>query len=159
MMVITDWVTAVGTYNCNLAKYLAEIFTPLFSTEKQYMLKDTFDFVNKVSKIQSTEDQYSVIFDVELFSQTNIPTKETIDILLNRAFTDNTKYFNGMTRETVENLLIICAQESHFQFNKKFYDQIDVMAISWIIVRQRLHGRVREQTHGETQRARSTIIA
>ena len=69
-----------------------------------------------------------VSFDVEsLF--TNIPVKETIEIILNRAFKDNNEYFHDMNRATLERLLTICTQESHFQFNGKYYDQTDGMAM------------------------------
>jgi hypothetical protein len=66
-----------------------------------------------------------VSFDVEsLF--TNIPTTETINIILDRAFPNSeTLKFEGMKRETLKKLLIICTQESHFQFNGRCYEQID----------------------------------
>jgi hypothetical protein len=37
----------------------------------------------------------------------------------------NTKFFHGLTKEELEKLLIVCTQESHFQFNNEFFDQID----------------------------------
>lgn len=42
-------ISAWGTYNFKLARNLVEILTPLVDDE--YMLKDTFDFVNKVSNL------------------------------------------------------------------------------------------------------------
>ncbi len=69
-----------------------------------------------------------VSFDVEsLF--TNIPTQETINIILDRAYKDNATEYYGLKRETLENLLIICTQQSHFQFNGKYYDQTDGVAM------------------------------
>ena len=68
-----------------------------------------------------------VSFDVEsLF--TNIPTIETIEIILNRAF-KHSETFHQMNRDTLKKLLIICTQESHFQFNGNYYDQIDGVAM------------------------------
>ena len=119
-------ISAIGTYNYNLAKYLDEILKPLIS-DKSFIIKDTFDFVNRISKLISKEGEVMVSFDiVSLF--TNIPTLETIEIILNRAYTDN-DLFHGMDRETLKKLLIICTQESHFQFNGKFYDQKDGVAM------------------------------
>ena len=64
-------------------------------------------------------------FDVEsLF--TNIPTLETIEIILKKIYgKGNTKYFHGLTKEELKKLLIVCTQQSHFQFNGEYYDQID----------------------------------
>jgi hypothetical protein len=50
------------------------------------MLKDTFDIVNKVFTLDQSKDKYIVSFDVEsLF--TNIPTLETIDLILKLVYT------------------------------------------------------------------------
>ena len=92
------------------------------------MLKDTYDFVNRIRKINVDNDLYLVSFDVEsLF--TNLPTSETIEIILDLAYIDGAKIFHELTRKELKKLLIICTQESHFQFNGKYYDQIDGVAI------------------------------
>ncbi len=55
-------------------------------TDTTHMLKDTYDFVNKISTLDSNVSRYQVSFDVEsLF--TNVPTKETIDIILVMVYT------------------------------------------------------------------------
>jgi ribosomal protein L19E len=116
-------ISAVGTYNYKLAKYLDSIIKPLRSTN-DFMLKDTFDFVNRVSKINTNEGDSIVSFDVEsLF--TNIPVNETINIILKRAFQGRTTKFHGLRRKTLKELLLICVTQSHFVFNGSFYDQID----------------------------------
>jgi hypothetical protein len=79
-------ISAVGNYNYKLAKWLVEIFSPLLDNNK-YILKDTFDFVNKVSKLNTIIDKSMLSFDVEsLF--TNIPILETIDIILKRIYSN-----------------------------------------------------------------------
>ena len=94
-------ISAIGTYNYNLAKYLDEILKPLIS-DKSFIIKDTFDFVNRISKLIVKDGGIMVSFDiVSLF--TNIPTLETIEIILNRAYTDN-DLFHGMDRETLKKL-------------------------------------------------------
>jgi len=116
-------ISAVGTYNYKLAKFLVEILSPLIK-DNEYILKDTFDFVNKVSNLNTNVDKVMLSFDVEsLF--TNIPTLETIDIILRSVYTRNRKYFHGLNKEELKKLLIVCTQESHFQFNNEFFDQID----------------------------------
>ena len=76
-------ISAIGTYK--LAKYLVEILTETLLVNSKFILKDTFDFVKKVSKLSTLLEKYMVSFDVEsLF--TNVPTTETIEIILNRIF-------------------------------------------------------------------------
>ena len=116
-------ISAIRTYNYSTAKYLVEILTPLLDSD-EFILKDTFDFVNKVSTINTKVDKTMCSFDVEsLF--TNIPTLETIEIILKRAFEEVNDYFHGLSRDQLKKLLIICTQESHFKFNGKYHDQID----------------------------------
>ena len=125
-------ISAIKTYNYGLAKYLDSIFKPLLE-DNTMMIKDTFDFVNRVSNLDLTKDKHLVSFDVEsLF--TNIPTKETIEILLNLAFKRDgnnniPNLFHGMSKDELRELLYICTQQSHFQFNGCFYDQIDGVAM------------------------------
>ena len=70
------------------------------------MLKDTFDFVNRVSKVDLMDGDFIVSFDVEsLF--TNIPVIETVDIITKRAYPDNTKSFNGLKKETLKELFYL----------------------------------------------------
>ena len=71
-----------------------------------------------------------VSFDVEsLF--TNVPTDETIEIILKKAFPGNTKWFNGLlAKDQLRKLLTICTKESHFQFDNEYNDQVDGVAMS-----------------------------
>jgi len=115
-------ILAVGTYNYKLAKYLVEIISPLLEKD-DHTIKDTFDFVNKVSNLDTKVDKFMLGFDLEsLF--TNIPTLETIDIILKLAYPRNTKFFHGLIKDELKHLLIICTQQSHFQFNNELFDQI-----------------------------------
>jgi hypothetical protein len=75
-------ISAIGTYNYKLAKYLDRILKPL-KTNSNYFIKDKFDSVNRVSKLQTNVNQRVISFDVEsLF--TYIPTAEKINIIFNR---------------------------------------------------------------------------
>ena len=116
-------ISSVNTYNYKLAKYMVEILSYLVE-DNSYMLVDTFDFVNKISKLDVNVDKQMVSFDVEsLF--TNIPVNETIEIILQRVFTDNIEFFHDLNKDQLKKLLEICTSRSHFQFNGQFYDQID----------------------------------
>ena len=117
-------ISAVGTYNYKLAKFLVEILTPHVNVNSKYVIKDTFDFVNKVAHLNTNVDKSMLSFDVEsLF--TNIPTLETIDIILKLVYKKNRKFLHGLDKDELRKLLIVCTQESHFQFNNEFFDQVD----------------------------------
>ena len=62
------------------------------------MLKETFDFVNSVSKVDLIDGDFIVNFNVEsLF--TNIPVVETVDIIIKRSYPDNTTSFTKESKE------------------------------------------------------------
>ncbi len=116
-----------GTYNYKLAKYIDSILKPLLD-ESETIVTDTFDFVNKIADLNPTDHPYMVSFNVvSLF--TCIPTLETIDIILDRVYNKKTRVFHNLKRDELKRLLIICAQESHFQFNDEYYDQVDGLAM------------------------------
>jgi len=126
LLVRTSIISAIGTYNYKTAKHLVEILTPL--VDQKYILKDTSEFVHKISTIDPKKDKYMISYDVvSLF--TNIPTVETIEIILNRAFNSGLKLYHNLDRDKLNKLLTIFTQESHFQFNGNYYDQIDGVAM------------------------------
>ncbi len=99
--------SAVNTYNYELAKYLESILKPLVNHE--FILKDIYDFVNKVSDLDVQVDPYMVSFDVEsLF--TNVPTQKTIELILKLVFSNDEEnvLFHGLTRTALRRLLVIC---------------------------------------------------
>lgn len=49
-------ISSIGTYNYHLAKYLVEILNPL-TDDFPLILKDSFDFINRVSKVEHDENQ------------------------------------------------------------------------------------------------------
>ncbi|CAF0897904.1 unnamed protein product [Brachionus calyciflorus] len=67
-------------------------------------------------------------FDVEsLF--TNVPKLETIEQILDLAYKMGRTLFHGLKRDELKHLLIVCTQESHFQFNGEYFDQTDGVAM------------------------------
>lgn len=63
---------------------------------------------------------------------TNLPLKETIGILVNKAFTDdwfNTTYNLNLQREDLRKLLEISTSNQLFQFNGQLYKQTDGVAM------------------------------
>jgi hypothetical protein len=63
---------------------------------------------------------------VSLF--TNVPLKETIDIILNKVY-DCKLIQTKIPRKDLEILLYCCTRESSFVFNNEYYSQIDGTAM------------------------------
>jgi len=161
-------ISTIGTYNYATAGYLSMILEENFNApiannssnntststnwnppkkSFKYALKDTFDFINKVSEINFEENDFIISIDVEsLF--TNVPIDETIKIIKDAFFKEKTEKIqktkknmgtknmrlgdsqyegnlNGLPWEHFEFLLRNCLQESIFTFNNKLYKQID----------------------------------
>ena len=69
-----------------------------------------------------------VSFDVtSLF--TNIPLVETIDIVLNKLFTEDNQIVNGFNKQAFKNLLELSVLDTNFIFDGKLFQQIDGRAM------------------------------
>ena len=81
--------SATGTYNYNLAKWLEQKLKPLSINE--YTITDAFAFADEIRALTVNEGDILVSYDVTALF-TNVPLEETIRILVNKAFTDD--WFN-----------------------------------------------------------------
>ena len=120
--------SATNKYNYPLAKWLDEKLKPL--SLNQYTVTDTFDFTNEIHELKINKGEILVSYDVSsLF--TNVPLDETIEILVNRAFTNN--WFNtthnlALTRTDLVDLLSVATKGQLFQFDRALYEQTDGVA-------------------------------
>ena len=98
------------------------------------MLTDIYDFVNKLAVLNTKNDKRMVSFDVESLlterDHRHYPryytwSRKSSQLLEQNSLVQNKKLFQGLLRKDLEKLLTICTQESHFQFDGKFYDQVD----------------------------------
>ena len=103
---------------------MEEILKPL--VDKWYMLKETYDFFNKIRFIEHKLDRILVSFDVEHC----LETVETIDLFIELILKDNYTTYHDLTKQ--RDLLKVCTSESHFQFGGVYYDQIDGVAMSYL---------------------------
>ena len=121
--------SATQTYNYGLAKWLEEKLQHL--SYNQYTITDTFEFEDKIRKLQINNGDILVSYDVSsLF--TNVPLEETIQILADKAFTNN--WFNethqlNLSRMDLVDLLRASTKDQLFQFNGQLYEQIDGVAM------------------------------
>ena len=93
--------SAIGTPTYNIAKFLVPILKPL--TTNDYTLKDTFEFSRDI--LNQNPNLFMASLDVDsLF--TNIPLDETINIIIEKLFSENETHFYELSR--VSCMVIIC---------------------------------------------------
>lgn len=120
---------ATQTYNYALAKCLDTKRKPL--SLNRYTVTDIFEFMNEILNSEIPNGDILVSYDVSsLF--TNVPLDKTIEILANRAFTNNwfnTTYDLNLTRSDLVDLLSAATKGRLFQFNGALYEQTDGVAM------------------------------
>ncbi|XP_022788722.1 uncharacterized protein LOC111328527 [Stylophora pistillata] len=121
--------SATGTYNFKLAKWLDEKIKPL--STNSHTISDIFEFVDALHDIEVDDRCVLVSYDItSLF--TNVPVDETIAILAEKAFQDN--WFNkehilSITKAELVELLNNSTKHQLFQFEGNLYEQIDGVAM------------------------------
>ena len=116
-------VSSIGTFNYNLARFLCDLLSPL--VPNNYSCKDTFAFVSQIENANLSK-KFLVSYDVtSLF--TNIPFQETTDIAINLIFTHNPNL--NITKKELKKIFLFATSQIHFIFNKRFYNQIDGVAL------------------------------
>ena len=114
--------SATQTYNYALAKWLEDKLKPL--SYNQYTVSDTFQFVDEIQGLKINNNELLVSYDVtSLF--TNVPLDETIQILADKAFSDD--WFNkttklNLTKADLVDLLKAATKNQLFQFDGSLYE-------------------------------------
>ena len=123
--------SATGTYNYNLAKWLEERLKPL--SVNDFTITDAIRFSEEIRNSPIGEDDILVSYDVTALF-TNVPLNETINILIEKAFADD--WFNQTSivceeccEHQLTTLLEIATTNQLFQFNGQLYEQIDGVAM------------------------------
>ena len=121
--------SATGTYNYKLAKWLDEKLKPL--SVNDHTVSDIFSFADDLQDMEIDEHDILVSYDVSsLF--TNVPVDETIEILAEKAFKDdwfNKKYDLNITKTSLIELLEVATKNQLFQFEGSLYEQVDGVAM------------------------------
>ena len=113
--------SAIGTANYDVAKFLVPILAPL--TTNEHTLNDSFYFMNCLRGFDINDGYVMASFDVKsLFTQ--IPLDETIEICLEELFV-NSEVVEGFNRSQLRELLSLATKECYFLFNGSLYKQID----------------------------------
>ncbi|XP_068716930.1 uncharacterized protein [Montipora capricornis] len=115
-----------GPYNYKLAKWLEEKLTLL--SVQQYTIGDALGFPKEIRKHPVLEDDIVVLYDVtSLF--TNVPVQETINILVDKAFSDNwfnSTYDLNLQKDQLSQLLRMASTD---QFDGQLSEQCEGVAM------------------------------
>ena len=122
-------VSSINTPQYKLAKFIIPHINIL--SKNEYTLDNSRDLINSVSEMHIDENYFMTSFDVEsLF--TNIPLKETIDIIVNSIY-DGGDDVRGMNRNDFRKLLELITTENYIIFNNKFIRQKEGLAMGNLI--------------------------
>ena len=121
--------STIGSFNYMMCKWLVPMVSHLCSNE--FVVRDSFTFAKFISGFEN-RDYVMASFDVtSLF--TNIPIKETCNIILDKCFPDSTSTFNGFTRDLFSKVLNNCTSNNLFMFNEELYVQKDGVPMGGVI--------------------------
>ena len=115
--------SAIGTASYNIAKFFVPVLNEL--SVNNHTVKDSFSFAADI--VKQDPSLYMSSFDVDsLF--TNIPLDETINICVEKLFTNKRK-IKGLTKNQCKELLSLATKQSFFVFNHVYYKQLDGVAM------------------------------
>ena len=115
--------SAINTFNYNLAKFFVPILSPL--TTNEFTIKNSYSFVKEITNLHLSDPVCMASFDIKsLF--TNIPLSETIDICIESS---KDSLPRGLTISEFRSMLELAVKESMFVFNDKLYQQVDGVAM------------------------------
>ena len=120
---IRSILSAIGTFNYNLAKFLVPILSPL--TTNEFSVRNSTAFAKEIRDLSYPDPVIIASFDVKsLF--TNIPLDETIGICTDSSF-GSCDSFLSFTKKQFRVLLEFAVKECLFLFNNELYSQTNYL--------------------------------
>ena len=126
---MTPILSATGTYNYPLAKWLEEKLKPL--STNAYTISDIFQFYQDIRNTSIDADHILVSYEVTALF-TNVPAHETITILVEKAFSENwfsDTYDLNLSKDQLRELLELATTIQLFQLNGTLYEQVEGVAM------------------------------
>ena len=91
-------------------------------TENEFLSRNTNGFVKSIGTMLNANSLYMYSVDIECLYP-NIPISETIDIILNRLFTEVSSNFNAFSLWQFRTILDLCFENAYIKFNNKVHQQ------------------------------------
>jgi hypothetical protein len=112
-------VSSVGSCLYNFTKFFTDILTRSFNSK--YTCKNSFEFVEKITKINVPDDYIMISLDVEALF-TSIPTNIFVRCIKNNW--DNISKLTSIDQELFMNMITFIINNSYFLCSGKYYKQI-----------------------------------
>ena len=119
--------TKVSSYNSaqyKLSKFVISEINHL--AESEYILKNYQHLLESLKNVNMTSTSCLVSFDIKSL-YTSIPVKETIDIIVDSPYCNNS--FRNLNRNEFRKLLTTIAEDNFIIFDNKFFKQIEGVAM------------------------------
>ena len=121
-------ISSIGSYNHNLSKYLYQLIKNNLPNKSCSYVKDSFDFVKKITEIKNSSKHTMISFDVDNL-YTNVPVHEAIQITLDILYKKNNPALIPFSRAQLKQLLEFAVCNTPFRFFDKTFIQIDGVAM------------------------------
>ncbi|CAF3431518.1 unnamed protein product [Rotaria socialis] len=121
-------ISSIDSYNHELSKYLAEIIKSNRTSSPPSYIRDSFEFVKKIIKVNDSKDQVMISFDVDSL-YTNVPVNEAINLTLDMLYKRSSSPPIPFNRSRLKQLLELAVSNTPFRFLQKTYIQCDGVAM------------------------------
>ena len=111
--------SAIDTFNYKLSKFIGPLISPI--AENEHTIRSTQEFAKEIREKSFDGNIYMTSFDISSL-YTNVPTKETVNIILD-SLCDTDEMFGNLTREEFRKMLELTTQQNVFYFNNQLYEQ------------------------------------
>jgi hypothetical protein len=120
-------VSAFKSHNFNLGKQLLPLISHL--STNTYSLQNSYDFSTTIQNIPEASKLFMCSLDIQSL-YTNVPVKETIEIILSKLYDNNSiALYEGFSEQQFKKLLELSLQDTYFRFNKLLYNQTEGLAM------------------------------
>ena len=116
--------SAIKTHTYTMSKFLIPLISPW--SKNIYTINDTFKFVNEINNTLNN-NFYMASFDITSL-YTNVPINESIDIIMNKVFTNNNTFYK-FNKNQFKKFLELSLLDTYFIFNNNLYKQTNGLAM------------------------------
>ena len=113
-------VIARNTHKAKLSKLLVPTLSELASNE--YTVTNSYNFVNSLHNINNANSYYMCSFDITSL-YTNVPVAETIQIIIDKLFTNGAQLYKGFNKRQFKKVLELVLNDTYFKFNNSIFKQ------------------------------------
>ena len=117
-------VSSIGTFEYNLARFLCYLLSSL--APSYYSCKGMFSFASQIKNAYLSRKCHVYYDATNLFA--NIPLHEIIDKAISLILNLNPNL--NITKRELNKILLFATSQTHFYFDRKFYNLIDGVAMS-----------------------------